>query len=189
MVNETGKEKDSRIKKQRWHRLFNSAISTIVLTILIIGAFKGGDIKEEYDLQTEIQNIIEHEGFVAHVYKDSLGKDTIGYGHLVKPGEKFGKISYKTARELLYKDYVKARDSVGKKYPWASGEVRLVLINMTYQLGERGVSKFKKALAHLEAEKYGLASDEMLDSRWGKQTPRRARKQAARIMNLDRSLW
>jgi lysozyme len=53
-----------------------------------------------------------------------------------------------------------------------------ILIEMVFQLGKNGVSKFKnmwKALAELN---YVGASYEMLDSRWAKQTPNRAKAMA-----------
>ena len=52
--------------------------------------------------------------------------------------------------------------------------VKEVLIEMVFQLGVGGVSKFKKFLANLSTKTYHLAADEMLDSRWAKQTPMRA---------------
>ena len=47
---------------------------------------------------------------------------------------------------------------------------------MCYQLGVTGVSKFKKTLAYLENFEYRMASKEMLDSRWARQTPNRAKR-------------
>ncbi|MGB6474609.1 MAG: hypothetical protein WBF04_11065, partial [Candidatus Sulfotelmatobacter sp.] len=35
--------------------------------------------------------IARHEGFRGKIYKDALGNPTIGYGHLIKPGEDFSK--------------------------------------------------------------------------------------------------
>jgi lysozyme len=55
---------------------------------------------------------------------------------------------------------------------------------MTFQLGVGGVSKFKKFLGHLSTSTYHLASDEMLDSRWAKQTPHRAEKLSYAIRAL-----
>mgnify|MGYP003153984672 CR=1 FL=1 len=45
---------------------------------------------------------------------------------------------------------------------------------MCFQLGVSGFSKFKKTIDHLENNRYGKASAEMLDSRWAIQTPNRA---------------
>ena len=56
-----------------------------------------------------------------------------------------------------------------------------VIINMVYQIGEGGVSKFKKMWKALDREDYGEASFQMLDSLWAKQTPNRANKLAAKM--------
>ena len=45
---------------------------------------------------------------------------------------------------------------------------------MVFQLGVGGVSKFKKMWKALKQNDYQTASEEMLDSRWAKQTPKRA---------------
>ena len=50
---------------------------------------------------------------------------------------------------------------------------RDVLVEMVYQLGAKGVLKFKRMLAALEAGDYETAADEMLDSLAARQTPQR----------------
>jgi lysozyme len=52
---------------------------------------------------------------------------------------------------------------------------RGVIIEMCFQLGKTGVSKFKKMFAALQTEDYTTASEEMLDSKWFEQTPVRAK--------------
>ena len=47
---------------------------------------------------------------------------------------------------------------------------------MCYQLGLAGFSKFKKTISYIEKKNYKEASKEMLDSKWAKQTPNRAKK-------------
>jgi lysozyme len=56
-----------------------------------------------------------------------------------------------------------------------------ILIEMVFQLGKTGVSKFKNMWKALSELNYVGASYEMLDSRWAKQTPNRA-KSMAQIM-------
>jgi lysozyme len=51
---------------------------------------------------------------------------------------------------------------------------KCVLIEMVFQLGVGGVSKFKKMWSGLQEQDYNEASIQMLDSRWAKQTPSRA---------------
>jgi lysozyme len=46
---------------------------------------------------------------------------------------------------------------------------------MIFQLGPGGVSKFKKTFDYVKMKKFKEASIEMLDSRWYKQTPNRAK--------------
>ena len=50
---------------------------------------------------------------------------------------------------------------------------RGVLIEMIFQLGPAGVRKFKRFLKFALAGDYEQASDEMLDSLWHRQTPKR----------------
>ena len=56
-----------------------------------------------------------------------------------------------------------------------------VIVNMVYQIGEGGVSKFKNMWSALDKEDYGEASFQMLDSLWAKQTPARAGKLAGKM--------
>lgn len=51
-----------------------------------------------------IRHIQDFEGFRPRVYLDIAGKKTIGYGHLVRPGEHFTVLSQAQATELMMKD-------------------------------------------------------------------------------------
>ena len=51
-----------------------------------------------------------------------------------------------------------------------------ILYNMVYQMGVKGVLNFKNMIKALEAKDYKRAGDEMLDSKWAKQTPARANR-------------
>ena len=85
---------------------------------------------------------------------------------------------------MLRKDYANATKNIDKLYPWADGEVRLVLINMAYQMGPTGLSKFTETIGHLKESNYDLAASEMLNSIWANQTPSRASRLAGRIMAI-----
>jgi GH24 family phage-related lysozyme (muramidase) len=59
--------------------------------------------------------IKKHEGFIAKVYLDSLGKQTIGYGHLLTEEDDFveGVIYDKDILEELFdKDFNKAKQGM-----------------------------------------------------------------------------
>jgi lysozyme len=130
------------------------------------------------ELKTQIK---EHEGFVPKVYKDSLGKRTIGYGHLcVEPEQWDDEKEYtKEELELVFdKDFdeaLKNAESLIGDRP-VNFIAKQVLIEMVFQLGIGGVGKFKKMWSALDNEDYGEASFQMMDSLWAKQTPKRAEK-------------
>ena len=122
-----------------------------------------------------IENIKESEGFVEHVYNDSLGIPTIGYGFAIKDLI----LDEDIAEEILLRKVKALALRVQNKFDWfntAPDIIKEVVIEMCYQLGLGGFSKFKKTISYLEKENYQAASVEMLDSKWAKQTPNRAIK-------------
>ena len=122
-----------------------------------------------------IENIKESEGFVEYVYNDSLGIPTIGYGFAIKDLI----LDEDIAEQILLRKVKKLIDRVDKKFDWfvtADDSVKEVVVEMCYQLGLAGFSKFKMTISYLEKENYIEASKEMLDSKWAKQTPNRAKK-------------
>ena len=56
--------------------------------------------------------IKKFEGFSAIPYCDSVGLPTIGYGHLIKAGEKFAQITESEAEKLLASDITLAEYAV-----------------------------------------------------------------------------
>ena len=69
-------------------------------------------------------------------------------------------------------------------YIYMPPEIKDVIIEMCYQLGVTGFSKFKKTIAYLQNKQWEDASVEMLDSRWAKQTPERAKELSERVGKL-----
>ena len=123
--------------------------------------------------------IKKHEGFRDVIYRDSLGYATIGYGHLVLPTDDFeeGKVYSKEVLDAVFdKDFQNALDNANKLIKGIPlvYQAKEVICEMVFQLGIGGVSKFKNMWKALEQGDYYLASQEMLDSRWAKQTPSRA---------------
>jgi len=130
--------------------------------------------------------IKEHEGFVPRVYKDSLGKRTIGYGHLCVEPEQWDDDKEYTKEELeevFNKDFNEALKNAetlidGRPINFIAKQV---IIEMVFQLGIGGVSKFKKMWSALDKEDYGEASFQMTQSRWHDQTPKRCQSLAAKM--------
>jgi lysozyme len=175
--------------KAKRHRLINTVLMFGVLAIAIVAYFKVPEYMDNQEYNSEIAQIMNDESLRLNVYNDSLGNATVGFGHLVLPGESFDKITSHEAIAMLRRDYDVAKQSVESKYKWATGDVKLVLINMTYQMGPSRLAKFEKALMALQIGDYDLAAAELLDSVWASQAPNRAIRIAGRILQLDNSFW
>lgn len=128
------------------------------------------------------ERIKEHEGYRNTVYSDSLGFATIGYGHLVTPEDHYKEGVEYPKEELdaqFEADFQTAKLNTEKliddnNVAELLFNAKCVLIEMVFQLGIGGVSKFKKMWSALQQQDYNEASIQMLDSRWAKQTPSRA---------------
>ena len=122
-----------------------------------------------------LNRIKEHEGFRSRVYKCTEGYDTIGYGFTIKDLY----LSEGVSELILREKVTNLRLRIEKKFDWFNEvprEVQEVLLEMSYQMGVSGVSKFKNALKHMRNGEWNKAADEMLLSRWYKQTPKRAKE-------------
>ena len=127
-----------------------------------------------------LNSIRKHEGFRSKVYNCTENYPTIGYGFAIKDlvlDEDICNIILQRKLESLIR-------SIEFKFKWYAdlpNAVKDVVIEMCYQLGVNGVSKFKKTIEHLKCEEWELAADEMLDSKWAKQTPNRAKALSDRV--------
>ena len=135
------------------------------------------------ELQDIVEDIKRHEGFRSTVYKCSEEFDTIGYGFAIKDLE----IDKDIADLILMRKLHKLLERITIAFPWfkdVHNDVKSVVVNMCYQLGITGFSKFKKTIYYLETEQYEEASIEMLNSLWAKQTPSRAKELSEEIRAL-----
>ena len=126
------------------------------------------------ELQDIVEDIKKHEGFSPKVYECTEGYDTIGYGFAIKDLI----IDKDVADLILMRKLHTLLERITIAFPWfkdIDDKAKSVVINMCYQLGIRGFSKFKKTIYYLETEQYEEASTECLDSLWAKQTPSRAK--------------
>ena len=121
------------------------------------------------------ESIIKNEGYVGIVYKDSLGIDTIGYGFAIKDLE-----LDKDICDLILERKLKDLESRVKLkfgwYPFMPKQIQDVVMEMCYQLGVTGFSKFVKTITYFKDKDFKNASVVMLDSLWAKQTPNRAKE-------------
>ena len=85
---------------------------------------------------------------------------------------------------MLDNDINISKHEVNEKMPWTLGldELRLeVLYEMCFQLGFNRLSMFKKMLNAMREGDFNRAADEMLNSAWHKQTPKRC-EELSKIM-------
>lgn len=121
-----------------------------------------------------------HEGYRKHPYYCTGNKLTVGYGRNLQDVG----IDQAEAEFLLQRDIDKAEASLGVERYWgALDSVRkAVLIDMVFNLGWAGFSKFKKLRAALESRDYAEAARQMEDSQWFKQVGSRARRLQAMML-------
>lgn len=137
------------------------------------------------------QRIKSHEGIIMEVYSDSLGLKTLGIGHLLTDKDNFEEgVTYpmEVINKLFEEDYNiafnDAHDLLEDKDIPYDPMVESVLIEMAFQLGLPRLKKFIKFIQGLQEEDYKKAADEMIDSRWAKQTPARAYELSTLIRNI-----
>ncbi|MGG8276137.1 glycoside hydrolase family protein [Klebsiella sp. 141198] len=118
------------------------------------------------------------------VYKDSLGFPTIGYGHLLKPGESFPNgITEETADKILYNDMVSARNDSYKLGLALPNDWQDFMVLMVFQLGITKTRQFKKMIAALKKGDYKEAVVQAKSSAWYVQTPNRVDAMIADLKN------
>lgn len=108
--------------------------------------------------------IKEFEQFRAEVYKDAGGLDTIGWGHLIKTGEQFEKITEIEADAILVCDIKIAEKAVEDLVTVPLSQWQYdALVSFAFNVGRGNLEK-STLLKCLLKEKYALAANEFM--RW-----------------------
>lgn len=127
--------------------------------------------------KSELQERIKkHEGCRLSPYKDTEGIWTVGYGRNLEA------VPFTQAEVdfMFLTDYDRAVSGASKlpSFDVLTPARRGVLVEMCFQMGYEGVKKFRRFLAASSRSDWQEAHDEMLDSKWAKQTPGRAQELA-----------
>jgi len=137
-----------------------------------------------------LESVKKHEGYKNHVYLDTRNKRTVGVGHLcVEDFWEDGK-EYEESflMDILQKDLQDSIDGAEDlcKDLKISDDAKILVIEMIFQLGKKGVSKFRNMWKALQEDppSYSVAATEMLDSRWAKQTSNRAKEMSDHMRSL-----
>jgi lysozyme len=126
-----------------------------------------------------LASVLEHEGFREKPYQCSEGVWTIGHGLTYLTESESEEIVANRLEDL----YDRLEEELNlDSYLWGT-RVRIldVLTEMAFQMGWTGLHKFVKMFEAINNNDLELASREMLDSKWAKQTPGRANGLARKL--------
>ena len=146
--------------------------------------------------------IAHYEGVRSKVYKCSSGHLTVGVGHkltereiaLYKDGK--GKVSYtdKEISQLFNQDLANAIKSAEKfcgnkkKFDSLPVQIKLILIDMAFNLGECGLNKFVNFKRNLLTNNnLRAAANDLVNSRWYGQVGQRAKDHVAVLIGMSKN--
>ena len=158
----------------------------------IVNLFKKKEKVEMLDMPEMLNRLIIHEGLVLKPYICPAGKLTIGIGRNVEDNPltveerrvvgddwKHG-ITKEQAYYLCRNDINKCISELKKNLPWFENldrERKYALIDMCFQLGIRGLLKFKRTLGSIAKGNYELAAEQVLESKYARvDSPERAKR-------------
>lgn len=108
-------------------------------------------------------NIIKnHEKYRAKPYNDGYGNMTIGYGHVIKPGEKLQYLSEYAAEKIMIKDSEEAANAIRELVRVKLSQNQFdALVSFVFNLG-RGTFAGSDLLSYLNKKQLDLAANEFL---------------------------
>ena len=143
----------------------------------------------------QVKDLVKsHEGLRLHVYRDSLGYRTIGYGCNLEPSyarvwcwaarvqyDKLlaGEIELTEAQaetildEQLEKTVREARKVFGGQFDLLPDNAAAIVCDMIFNLGPTRFAEFHRFIEAVKRLDWNEAVSEMLDSVWAKQVPSR----------------
>ena len=151
------------------------------------------------DLSRLRRQLVMHEGLRLHPYRCNAGKLTIGVGHnleadggdagmiLKRPVMMDTEITEQEAMAILDHDIACTIPGIQRLIPsWdsLSDNRQHVMMDMAFNLGLHGLSKFRRTLDAIAAGDYDRAAYQMLQSQWAAQVGKRAER-LARAMSGD----
>ena len=143
------------------------------------------------DMDRLLESVKKHEAYRNTVNLYKLGKRTVCVGHLCVEDFWEDDKEYEESflMEILEKDLseaIKGANDLMAEHGCMdiNEKAHEILIEIVFQLGKNGVSKFRNMWKALAEKNYIGASYEMLDSRWSKQTPNRAKAMAKTMKEI-----
>jgi len=134
------------------------------------------------------------EGCVNSVYLDHLNLKTVGIGHLLTEwDEEYDKpvgtpVSEERVNELFDKDVqvtIEECEQLFGNFNDLPEEVQQILANMMFNLGRPRLSKFRKLCKAVAERNWEECANQMYDSKWRTQVPKRAERLISRMNAVD----
>ena len=145
-----------------------------------------------------ITSLLQYEeGFREKPYLCSEGYPTVGTGIRIGPkGADLKNYEFTVPREVdavwlqsilnrTMRDML-SNERIAKAMNVLDEARTAVLVSMAYQMGVTGLAQFKNTLYLVETKQFEEAAKAMLDSKWAKQTPNRAKRHAEQMRS---GLW
>jgi len=140
----------------------------------------GGIITRRIIVNQNLKEWIKRcEGFDSHLYFDTTGNETIGWGRNLRANG----ISQEEADYLFNNDFIRCKREL-LECSWYIDQpegVQGALINMCFNLGLTRLKEFKGMINALEMKNYTLAAQEALNSKWATQVGQRAKDVAVML--------
>ena len=145
-----------------------------------------------------ITSLVQYEeGFREKPYLCSEGYPTVGTGIRIGPkGADLKNYEFTVPREVdavwlqsILNSTMKGmlmNERIAKAMNVLDEARTAVLVSMAYQMGVPGLAQFKNTLYLVETKQFEEAAKAMLDSKWARQTPNRARRHAEQMRS---GLW
>nr|BDD45433.1 hypothetical protein 2 [bacterium] len=130
------------------------------------------------------KELVRHEGMRLKPYLCPAGKLTMGVGRNLEDRG----ITEEEADFMLNNDLNACIEDLDHALEWWRDlplPAREVLVNMTFNLGIKGLLGFRNALAAFQAQDWQAAAKEMLDSRWARQVGPRAEELAEKVRGIE----
>ena len=139
------------------------------------------------DMERLLASVRSNEGYRNKVYLDTLGKRTVGVGHLCVEDfwEDDKEYDEEFLMEILEKDLenaISGAEELLGEYT-VHDHCKEILVEMVFQLGKTGVKQFRNMWASLKEKDFVSAAAHMKDSRWRKQTPKRCESLSELVAN------
>ena len=142
------------------------------------------------DIEKLRAELADDEGVEYKIYNDHLGLPTFGIGHLITPDDLEHGFELGTpidanrvieVFELDIRTVLFDCKTLYSDFNSLPEDVQRIIANMMFNMGRTRLSKFKGMKRGVDARDWKVAADEMVDSRWYRQVPNRAKRLVERM--------